>query len=71
MQPGTTDAQFCLDIAAMFTFELGKKIQSKVLTDILNKKRVFTGISSMLFYGAYMYFEKVRMAEGSRRAPSA
>ena len=67
-QPGTTAAQLCRDMAAMYTLEPGKKIQSKVLNDFRNKKGPLAGNTSSVFYGAYCYFEKVRMAEGKPKA---
>jgi hypothetical protein len=58
-----TQAQFLRDIAAQYhTTE--RKIQSKQLTDFRSKKGPEAGCTSVVFYGSYIFFEKMRLKEG-------
>ncbi|KAF2183131.1 hypothetical protein K469DRAFT_739956 [Zopfia rhizophila CBS 207.26] len=62
-QPGVTQAQFLRDIAAQYhTRE--RKIQSKQLNDFRSKKGPDAGNTSVVYYGAYVFFEKMRIKEG-------
>ncbi|SCV50057.1 uncharacterized protein FFB14_11246 [Fusarium fujikuroi] len=54
--PSMTQAQFCRDIYAQFKAPMCKGIQSKQLSDFRKAK-------SSVFYGAYVYFEKMRIAQ--------
>ncbi|KAF5690535.1 hypothetical protein FGLOB1_14651 [Fusarium globosum] len=61
--PSVTQAQFCRDIYAQFKAPVCKGIQSKQLSDFRKVKGSNTGAKSSVFYGAYVYFEKVRTAQ--------
>ncbi|KAF7191092.1 hypothetical protein HII31_07607 [Pseudocercospora fuligena] len=65
-KPGITQAQFCRDLAAQL--RTGANIQSKQLTDFRNKKGARAGNTSSVFYAAYVYFEKLRLAEGKPKS---
>ncbi|KAI5359524.1 hypothetical protein Slin15195_G071510 [Septoria linicola] len=65
-KPGVSQASFCRDLAAQLT--PGTKIQSKQLTDFRSKKGGRQGNTSCVFYAAYVYFEKLRIAEGKPRS---
>ncbi|KAF9773454.1 hypothetical protein IL306_008736 [Fusarium sp. DS 682] len=62
--PGVTQAQFCRDIYAQFKAPKCKGIQSKQLSDFRQAKGSNAGAKSSVFYGAYVYFEKMRIAQG-------
>ncbi|KAF4949323.1 hypothetical protein FGADI_8978 [Fusarium gaditjirri] len=64
--PSVTQAQFCRDIYAQFKAPTCKGIQSKQLSDFRKAKGRNAGAKSSVFYGAYVYFEKMRIAQGSR-----
>ncbi|KAH8829461.1 hypothetical protein DL96DRAFT_1814672 [Flagelloscypha sp. PMI_526] len=62
---GCTKAAFLRDIArAGYSHEEKEiKIQSKQLTDFLDKDGATAGSTSRIFYGGYVYFEKKRIFE--------
>ncbi|KAF8417501.1 hypothetical protein EV426DRAFT_622907 [Tirmania nivea] len=60
--PYVTQAQFLRDIAAQFTGQ-DVKIQSKQLSDFRSKSGALAGNTSRVYYGAYVYFEKLRLIE--------
>jgi hypothetical protein len=64
-RPGRTKAAFLRDIArAGFPHTRPKiNLQSKQLTDFLDKSGATSGSTSRIFYGAYVFFEKRRLAE--------
>ncbi|KAF5009301.1 hypothetical protein FDECE_4471 [Fusarium decemcellulare] len=62
--PGLTQAQFCRDLYAQLNAPKCKGIQSKQLTDFCRAKGVSAGAKSSVFYAAYVYFEKLRIAQG-------
>jgi hypothetical protein len=62
--PSVTQAQFCRDIYAQWKAPKCKGIQSKQLSDFRNAKGGNAGAKSSVFYGAYVYFEKMRIAQG-------
>jgi hypothetical protein len=66
VKPGITQAAFCRDLAAQL--HTGTKIQSKQLTDFRSKKGPRMGNTSSVFYAAYIYFEKVRLAENKPKS---
>lgn len=66
VKSGITQAQFCRDIAAQLHDE--SKIQSKQLADFRGKKGASAGNSSKVFYAAYIYFEKQRIAENKPKS---
>ncbi|KAH9887447.1 hypothetical protein F4778DRAFT_773745 [Xylariomycetidae sp. FL2044] len=62
--PGLTQAQFCRDIfATLHRPKQAKPFQSKQLNDFRNKKGPRAGCTSSVFYAAYVFFEKRRVAE--------
>ncbi|KAI1659437.1 hypothetical protein F4813DRAFT_352989 [Daldinia decipiens] len=67
--PGLTAAQFCRDIYAQLRQPKGKCFQSKQLADFRGKKGANSGCTSPVFYAAYVYFEKKRIAEGKPKNP--
>lgn len=67
LRPGVTQAQFCRDLAAQLHTEV-KKIQSKQLTDFRSKNGATSGNTSIVYYTAYCYFEKLRLAEGKPKS---
>lgn len=62
--PGLTQAQFCRDLYAQLHVPACKAIQSKQLSDFRAKKGARGGCTSSVYYAAYVYFEKVRLATG-------
>ncbi|KAI1390507.1 uncharacterized protein F4822DRAFT_426355 [Hypoxylon trugodes] len=61
--PNVTQAQFCRDLYAQLHATTIKGIQSKQLADFRAGKRAKTGAKSTVFYAAYVYFEKLRVAQ--------
>ncbi|KAI1479568.1 hypothetical protein F4774DRAFT_381377 [Daldinia eschscholtzii] len=66
--PGLTNAQFCRDLYAQLHQPKGKCFQSKQLSDFRGKKGANAGCTSPIFYAAYVYFEKKRIAEGKPKS---
>ncbi|KAI0425004.1 hypothetical protein F5Y09DRAFT_322810 [Xylaria sp. FL1042] len=62
--PGLTQTQFCRDLYAQLRAPRCKSIQSKQLADFRAMKGARTGARSSVFYAAYVYFEKLRVAQG-------
>ncbi|KAJ4006056.1 hypothetical protein NW752_001302 [Fusarium irregulare] len=65
--PGLSQAQFCRNMYASFKVPKGKGIQSKQLSDFRGAKGANAGATSAVYYGAYVYFEKLRIAQGKPR----
>ncbi|KAH7070466.1 hypothetical protein BKA63DRAFT_398569, partial [Paraphoma chrysanthemicola] len=61
-KPGVTQAAFLRDIAAQYHTET-KKLQSSQLSGFRSKKGPYAGNTSVIFYGAYVFFEKLRIKE--------
>ncbi|KAI0422940.1 hypothetical protein F5X98DRAFT_323352 [Xylaria grammica] len=61
--PGLTQTQFCRDLYAQLNAPKCKGIQSKQLADFRAMKGSRTGARSSVFYTAYVYFEKLRIAQ--------
>ncbi|KAF5620761.1 hypothetical protein F52700_11087 [Fusarium sp. NRRL 52700] len=61
--PSVTQAQFCRDIYAQFRAPTWKGIQSKQLSDFRKAKGSNAGAKSSVFCGAYVYFEKMGIAQ--------
>lgn len=68
-KPGVTQAQFCRDMLAMFKGP-GRpaNIQSIQLSRFRGMKGPTVGANSLVFYAAYVFFEKVRIAEGKPKS---
>ncbi|EME46216.1 hypothetical protein DOTSEDRAFT_127202 [Dothistroma septosporum NZE10] len=62
-RPGATQAAFCRNLEAQLHTR-SQKVQSKQLTDYRNKRGPTAGNTSVVYYTAYVYFEKLRLAEG-------
>ncbi|KAH0283888.1 hypothetical protein M436DRAFT_52268 [Aureobasidium namibiae CBS 147.97] len=69
-KPNTTAAQFCRDLLAQYHTDEKKpsRIQSTQLTKFRGYKGADTGNTSCVFYAAYVFFEKVRLAEGKPKS---
>lgn len=62
--PGLTQAQFCRDLYAQLRAPACKAIQGKQLADFRAKKGPRAGCTSSVYYAAYVYFERLRIAQG-------
>jgi hypothetical protein len=49
------------------TYGPEKKIQSKVLNEFLGKRGPGAGNTSSVYYGSYVFFEKVRVRDGKAK----
>ncbi|KAE9972336.1 hypothetical protein EG328_005073 [Venturia inaequalis] len=61
--PSVTAASFLRSICAQYHLK-PRSIQSKQLTDFRNKRGAEAGNTSAVFYGSYVFFEKIRIKEG-------
>ncbi|KAI1653249.1 hypothetical protein F4813DRAFT_375213 [Daldinia decipiens] len=61
-KPDISQSAFCRAIAKSFPGE--KRIQSRQLNCFLDKKGPMSGNTSSVFYGAYVFFEKLRIKQG-------
>ncbi|KAI3327226.1 hypothetical protein HD806DRAFT_486457 [Xylariaceae sp. AK1471] len=66
--PGLTQTQFCRDLYAQLNAPKCKGIQSKQLADFRAMKGSRTGARSSVFYAAYVYFEKLRIAQSKPKS---
>lgn len=66
--PGLTQTQFCRDMYAQLRAPRCKGIQSKQLADFRAMKGARTGARSSVFYAAYVYFEKLRLAQNKPKS---
>lgn len=66
--PGLTAAQFCRDLYAQLKAPSCKSIQATMLTAFRKKKGPLAGCTSSVYYAAYVYFEKLRLAEGKPKS---
>ncbi|KAI8941127.1 hypothetical protein NX059_002366 [Plenodomus lindquistii] len=66
-KPGVTAAAFCRAISASF-HKAPKKISSAQLSAFRSKKGPYAGNTSAVFYGSYVYFEKIRIKEGKPKS---
>ncbi|KAK8006606.1 hypothetical protein PG991_012903 [Apiospora marii] len=62
--PGLTEAEFRRTLFAQLHTSKGKAIQPKQLTDFRTARGSRAGIKSCVYYAAYVYFEKLRLARG-------
>lgn len=67
-EPGVTQASFGRQIAE--AYEPGTTIQGKQIADFLRKKGESSGAESRAYYGAYVFFEKLRIKNGSKKSNS-
>lgn len=64
-KPGVTQAQFCRDILAQLKSpRRPTNIQGSQLARFRGMSGALSGCMSSVFYGAYVFFEKVRIKEG-------
>ncbi|KAI1099936.1 hypothetical protein F4804DRAFT_65025 [Jackrogersella minutella] len=66
--PGLTAAQLCRDVYAQLNQPSCKSFQSKQLNDFRGKRGASAGSSSQIYYAAYVFFEKKRIAEGKPKS---
>ncbi|KAJ4251481.1 hypothetical protein NW762_011466 [Fusarium torreyae] len=66
--PGLTQAQFCRDLYAQLHAPKCKGIQSKQLADFRHLHGSNAGAKGSVFYAAYVYFEKLRLAQGKPKS---
>ena len=66
--PGITQAGFCRAMSAQFPESEEKKISSAQLQAFQRKKCPTEGNSSGVFYGAYVFFEKLRVKQGKKKS---
>jgi hypothetical protein len=59
--PGVTQASFLRNVGAQFHPE--RHVQSSQLNAFRSKKGPNAGNTSSVYYGAYLYFEKIRLKE--------
>lgn len=64
--PGVTQAALCREIGIMY--HPVRPVQSKQLSDFLKKKGPTSGSSSVVYYGGYLYFEKLRIKTGAKKS---
>jgi hypothetical protein len=69
-KPGVTQAQFCRDLHAQLQgpSRPAKPFQGTQLTRFRNSKGALTGAKSLVFYAAYVFFEKMRIKEGKPKS---
>ncbi|KAK4454571.1 hypothetical protein QBC34DRAFT_433511 [Podospora aff. communis PSN243] len=66
--PNVTQAQFCRDILAqLHSPAKPKSIQGSQLQRFRGMKGADAGAGSLVFYGAYVFFEKIRIKEGKSK----
>lgn len=66
--PSVTQAGFLREIGRSYPIEGGKKIQSKVLNDFLGKRGKYIGNTTAVYYGSYVFFEKLRIRDGQEKS---
>jgi len=67
--PGVTQAQFCRDILAqMKAPKKPNNIQGSQLARFRGMNGPEAGAASVVFYGAYVFFEKIRIKEGKPKS---
>ncbi|KAK8069212.1 hypothetical protein PG994_005828 [Apiospora phragmitis] len=66
--PNLTAAQFCRDLYVHLRGTKFTGLQSKQLNDFKAKEGPRAGCSSSLFYAAYVFFEKLRIAQGQPKS---
>lgn len=69
LTPGVTQAQFCRNLRAILRRDTKfTNLQPKQLNDFRDKKGPRAGCSSSVFYAAYVFFEKARIAEAQPKS---
>lgn len=66
-KPGVTGAGFCRDLCAVAYPNDSKAVSAGQLKTFQTKKGPNAGNSSAVFYGAYVYFEKLRIKERKKK----
>lgn len=67
-KPGLSPTQFCRDLAAQLHTGKCKSITVKQLADFRSFKGSRSGSQSPVYYAAYIYFEKIRLAQGQPKS---
>lgn len=68
-RPGVTQAQFCREIRAQFhSADKPANIQNVQLDRFRSAKGPRAGAKSVIFYGAYVFFEKARIKQGRNKS---
>jgi hypothetical protein len=69
-KPGATKAQLCRDIYAQLKGPCrpAKVFQSSQLDSFRGRKGALAGAKTAIFYGAYVFFEKLRIKEGKPKS---
>jgi hypothetical protein len=62
---GVSQAQFCRDIAAQTD---GRKVSTGQLNKFRDSKGPTIGNTSIVFYAAYVFFEKIRLKEDKKKS---
>ncbi|KAH9900244.1 hypothetical protein F4778DRAFT_740897 [Xylariomycetidae sp. FL2044] len=62
--PGLTQTQFCRDLYAQLSAPKCKTISQHQLATFRAHRGARTGAKSIVFYAAYVYFERLRLAQG-------
>lgn len=66
---GVVQAAFLRDLKAQYhTHKAPAKLQSSQLAKFRSQKGPYAGNTSSLFYAAYCFFEKLRVAEGKKKS---
>lgn len=66
--PGLTQAQFCRDLYAQLHATTCEAIQTKQLNDFRFDKSAQASCYCLVYYAAYVYFEKLRIAQGKPKS---
>ena len=64
-QPGMTQAALAREMSKCFAD--GRTVHGKTIADFLKKKGPTAGNTSGAYYGAYVYFEKLRVKKGGKK----
>lgn len=66
-KPGVTQASFLRGASASF-HTVPRKLTSAQLSHFRSKKGAYEGNTTLIFYGAYVFFEKLRIKEGKPKS---
>ncbi|KAI0140514.1 hypothetical protein GGR57DRAFT_488015 [Xylariaceae sp. FL1272] len=65
---GLTLAQFCRDLKSQLHRDDSPNITSSILNRFLSHKGPISGAKSIVYYASYVYFEKLRLAQGKPKS---
>jgi hypothetical protein len=66
-KPGVTRASLLRELAGQFELQ-SVSLQSKQLNDFLTKRGALDGNTSRVYYAGYVFFERLRLAEGKPKS---